>query len=536
MSEWQHPGAAELAGRRIAVVGLGKSGRACARALTELTEARVSVWDADITKLGAVTALPVDTGGSDPTPAELARKVLAWRPDVIIPAPAIPEIGPLFTTAADHGIELWSEIELAWRLRTHDGAGHAAPWLAVTGTNGKTTTVTMAAHILRAAHLGAEPIGNVGNPAVTAVSATGPDAPRAFALELSSFQLRTTHTMEPAASICLNIADDHLEWHGNRAAYAAAKARIYEHVRTAAVYPVGDSTVQSMVDSADVREGARAIGITTGIPAVGQIGIVDGLIVDRAYGKQRWTSAVEIASLNDVAQLAPTTAALPRHLIWDALAAVALTRAIDIPAEVVRAGLQHMHPGHHRIETVSERAGVRYVDDSKATNAHAALASVSALAEGTCVWIVGGQPKGARFESLVAQVRDRLRAVVVIGVNQEPWHAALDGANLPVTYIDPAASEPMARAVLAASRYAQTGDTVMLAPASASMDQFTSYADRGDRFAAAVRALPAPSEGSAVTGDGAPATGSTSAGDGAPTEETVQDNGAADSATEARHA
>ena len=318
------PGAAELAGARVAVVGLGKSGAACVQALAEATEAVVSAWDANESALE--NAGDVDERGAAADPAALAEKALAWKPDVVIPAPAVPEVGPLFEQASRAGVPVWSEIELAWRLRAFDG-GRAAPWLCVTGTNGKTTAVSMAEAILDAGGLKGKAVGNVGNPAVAEVSRTDGGAAGAFAVELSSFQLRTTRTMSPLASICLNIADDHLEWHGSREAYWRAKARVYERVQAACIYPVGDSSVQRMVDQADVVEGARAVGLSLGVPSAGQIGLVEDAVVDRAFGPGRFREAIELFSLGDLAQLAPAGADLPVHIVWDAMAAAALGRA-----------------------------------------------------------------------------------------------------------------------------------------------------------------------------------------------------------------
>lgn len=431
-------------------------------------------------------AVPLDAAGHSEDPADLASRVLAWKPDVVIPAPAVPETGALFAAVEGAGVPLWSEIELAWRLRAVDG-GEAAPWLCVTGTNGKTTTTGMTASILRAAGLGGLAVGNIGAPAVQAVTQTGPHAPRAFAVELSSFQLRTTHTVSPLASVCLNVADDHLEWHGSREAYWAAKARVYDRVRSARVYPVGDRQVARMVEGAPA--GARTVGVTLGPPSAGQIGLVGDVVADRAYGAGRPDEAAELFTLQDLTHLAAGPG-LPAHVVWDALAAAALARAAGAPPESVRRGLRDFAPGRHRIETVARVGGVAYVDDSKATNAHAARACLASLEEGTAVWIVGGLAKGARFDGLVEDVAGKLRGVVVIGVDQEPWRSALArAADVPAVYVDPRSGSVMAEAVAAARRMAEPGDTVLLAPACASMDQFASYAERGEAFAAAVRSL-----------------------------------------------
>lgn len=486
------PGSDDFSTSRVAVVGLGISGKAVVGALSSLTSATVSVWDAREGAIAEVSGSSSSVAAAEciADPRELADAVVAWQPDIIVPAPAIAEISPLFSLARERDIPLWGEIELAWRLRARSRSGAYAPWLCVTGTNGKTTTVSMMAAMLKESGRGGVPIGNIGTPAIGETSKTSPDRASAFALELSSFQLRTIHSVSPAAAICLNIADDHLEWHGSFEAYRRAKAQIYERVQTACVFPVGDAVVQSMVDDADVHAGARAIGVTTGVPQIGQIGIVENLVVDRAFGPGYLRGeAIELFTLEDLAHLAPAGGDLPLHIVKDALAAAALVRSIGVEPDDVRTALRHFAPGKHRIERVATRGGVMYVDDSKATNAHAAQAAISAQKDGSVVWIVGGLAKGARFDELVAAVRAKLRGVVVIGRDQEVWKDALRSVSVPTRWISPDDAQPMISAVAAARDLACVGDTVLLAPATASFDQFASYADRGDRFREAVELL-----------------------------------------------
>lgn len=479
------PGARDLAGRRIAVLGLGISGRASLEALHAHTEAIVSGWDSSNS---ALDGLEGDLQAHD-EPTQLVAALVEWAPDVVVIAPGFPQTGGIWSTLLERGVTVWSEIELAWHLRSVNDAGEAAPWLCITGTNGKTTTVTMLESILQAAGLRGIAVGNVGTPAVTAVSNCDHDAPEAFAFELSSFQLAATYSMEPAASVVLNISDDHLEWHGDFKRYAEAKARIYTNVSRACLFPIGDRSIQAMVDDADVIEGARAVALSMGVPSVGEVGFVHDVAVDRAFTKNRYTQAAELFTVDDLMQLAPSGSHLPLHIAQDAMAAAALARSIGVEAQYVAEGLRNYHPGHHRIELVETVDGVVYVDDSKATNAHAAKASLLAQQDGAAVWIAGGVPKGARFEGLVEQVKSRLKAVVVIGVDQDPWRDALAKIDVPVEYVDPQSSEPMADAVVAAQSRAESGNTVILAPACASFDQFTSYGQRGDKFAEAVRAL-----------------------------------------------
>lgn len=485
-----NPSVSLFDGVRIGVVGLGKSGLAVCEVLDELGTATVGLFDADEERLEGVD-ISAQTRYAHADQSILADAVHAFNPDIVIPAPGIPELNPLFDMCQSSGVQMMSEIDMAWHLRALDSEGKAAPWLCVTGTNGKTTTASMTAAILSEAGIGGQALGNIGNPAVTQTRRTDEDAYDAFVLELSSAQLRTTSSMSPEASVCLNFADDHLEWHGSRQAYHAAKARIYNNVRTACVYPVADSSVQSMVDSADACEGARPVGITYGVPRVGQIGLVEDIVIDRAFVPHPHSHAQELFTLDTIAHLAPAGSVLPPHILSDALAAAALARSLDIAPEVIARALASFPAGSHRIELVAEHGGVRYIDDSKATNAHAAEASLNAQADNSVIWIVGGLAKGARFTELVAAVRPKLAGVVVIGKDQSPWREALENyPDIPTYYVAPSSEKPMSEAVTQASRMAKEGHSVLLAPACASMDQFTSYAERGEKFAQAVKGLP----------------------------------------------
>lgn len=476
------PGAAAFAGKRVAVLGLGISGCAAITALTEHTSAIVSAWDG---KPEALVDLPAGLAASAHSdPKTLVSELLDWQPDVVVIAPAFPATGLVWEQLRAADVPVWSEIELAWHLRAANDAGEFAPWICVTGTNGKTTTVTMAASILQAAGLGGAPIGNVGNPAVTAVSDTSAAAPKAFVLELSSFQLYATYSMEPVAAICLNLADDHLEWHGSIAEYQNTKAKIYRQVSGTCFYPAGDRHVAEMLETAAPE--ARKVAVTLAVPSVDQIGLVEDIAVDRAFPPGQTHQATELFTLDKLTQFIPAGAGLPAHLVQDALSAAALTRAIGVDEKYVAAGLANAVAGKHRITEIANTDGVRWVDDSKATNAHAARAALATLPPASTVWIVGGLAKGARFEQLVAEVESHLAAVVVIGKDQKPWRTALADLSVPTHFVSPDSESPMEEAVQAAARLAQPGNTVLLAPATASMDQFVSYADRGDKFAAAV--------------------------------------------------
>ena len=469
-----------LDGALVIVAGLGVSGRAAAEVLAA-RGARV---------------VPVDDHADDVIDTtELLAGTALDRAALVVASPGLAPHHPLLAAALERGLPVWSEVELAWQVRVDRASGGGpAPWLAVTGTNGKTTTVGMLESILRAAGKNVAAVGNVGQPVVLA--STDPSLDVLF-VELSSFQLHFTHSMSAQAAAVLNVAPDHLDWHGSLDAYAADKGRIFEHAQVACVYNLADPTTESLVREADVVDGAVAVGFTLGTPLVGQVGLVEDVLVDRGFARLRHTHAAELGTLDDLAQLAGPDGTVPPHVVANALAAAALALAHDVPPAAIRAGLRAYGPGEHRLATVAVVDGVAYVDDSKATNAHAAAAALGAFAPGSVVWVAGGLAKGAQFDELVAARRDRLRGVVLIGVDRAPLREALarHAPEVPVVEVDAGETgSVMTRAVLEAGRLAATAPsdeavTVLLAPACASMDQFASYAARGEEFAAAVRAL-----------------------------------------------
>jgi UDP-N-acetylmuramoylalanine--D-glutamate ligase len=485
-------------GVRAVVAGFGVSGFAAADNLLHLG-ATVTALDekaegpdgraekAELLEvLGASVRLGPGATARLPDDVDLLVTSPGWRPDAA-----------LLAQARDRGVPVWGEVELAWRLRDPD---HDTPWLAVTGTNGKTTTVRMLDAILRAAGLRSMAVGNVGLPLVEAVM--DPEPYDVLAVELSSFQLHYTTSMSAQAAAVLNVAEDHLDWYTSIGedpmhSYAADKGRIYQHVQRACVYNAADPVTEGLVRAADVVEGARAIGFTLGMPGVGMVGVVEDILVDRAFVEQRETSAAELCTLADLA--APGTDGPAPHTVENALAAAALARAHGVSQAAVRDGLRGFRPDGHRIALVAQRDGVAWVDDSKATNPHAARASL--LAYDPVVWVAGGLAKGASFDDLVRTVAGRLRGVVLLGRDRAVIADALarHAPDVPVILVDTRETavtegdqasdeaEPMRRAVAAAAELARPGDTVLLAPGCASMDLFTDYAARGDAFATAVR-------------------------------------------------
>ncbi|MGW7448381.1 UDP-N-acetylmuramoyl-L-alanine--D-glutamate ligase [Kitasatospora sp. NPDC054795] len=470
----------DFGGLPVAVAGLGVSGISAARVLHGLG-ARVTVVDggsgpglaaraAELEALGVTVRL--GDGASLPEGTELIVTSPGWAPD-----------SPLFAAAEAAGVPVWGDVELAWRLRRPlPGTGEPAPWLAVTGTNGKTTTVQMLASILTAAGRRTAAVGNVGVSVLDAVLAEEPYD--VLAVELSSYQLHWAPSLRPYSAAVLNLAPDHLDWHGSMEAYAADKGRIYEGNVVACVYNLADPATEALVREADVEEGCRAIGFGLGAPGPSNFGVVDGLLVDRAFVEDRAKNAAELGAVEDVNPPAP-------HNIANALAAAALARSYGVDPKAVREGLRAFRPDAHRIAEVGVVREVAYIDDSKATNTHAAAASLAAFRP--IVWIAGGLAKGATFDDLVQGAAERLRGVVLIGEDRALIREALERHAPDVPVIEAAEGQTgavaMAEVVRTAASLARSGDTVLLAPACASMDMFTNYGERGDLFAAAVREL-----------------------------------------------
>ncbi|WP_370541441.1 UDP-N-acetylmuramoyl-L-alanine--D-glutamate ligase [Agreia sp. COWG] len=476
----------EWAGLRVGVLGLGVTGFSVADTLAELRSDVLVVAEKvderyrlmlDVIGARLVQAVPL---------AVVPDELVALDPELLIVSPGFHPDHPVITWALERGIPVWGDVELAWRLRdkvgTPGSGSEPAEWIAVTGTNGKTTTVQLTAAMLAAGGLRVAPCGNIGVPVLDAVR--DPQGFDVFVVELSSYQLHSTSSMSPWAAVCLNVAEDHLDWHGSMEAYVAAKARVYANTRTACVYNRADARTREMVEQADVVEGARAIGFDLGVPGPSDVGIVDGILVDRAFHDDRHSEALEITT---VSELESVGLGAP-HTVADVLAASALARSVGVSLSAIRDALAAFRLDRHRIEVVATADGIAWIDDSKATNPHAASASLSAFP--SVVWIAGGLLKGVDIEPLVRQRAGGLRGVVLLG---EDRTALLDAfqrhaPHLPLHEARGTETKTvMSVAVELAAALARPGDVVLLAPAAASMDQFIDYSDRGDRFASAVR-------------------------------------------------
>ncbi|KAA8958842.1 UDP-N-acetylmuramoyl-L-alanine--D-glutamate ligase [Mycobacterium sp.] len=477
-------------GARVLVTGGGVTGRSVLAALGRL-QVSATLCDDD----PAIRQRHAATGAPTVSTSSAAEHIGDYT--LVVTSPGFPPTAPVLAAAAAAGLPIWGDVELAWRLDAAEYHGPARRWLAVTGTNGKTTTASMLQAMLTAAGLRSRLCGNIGTPVLDALR----EPAEVLAVELSSFQLRWAPSLRPAAGVVLNIAEDHLDWHASMADYTAAKARVL--AGRVAVVGLDDTRAAALLAGAPAP---IRVGFRLGEPQAGELGVRGGVLVDRAFA-------------DDLA-LAPVSAIpVPGPVgVLNALAAAALARSLDVDAGAIAEALASFRVGRHRAELVAVVGGVRYVDDSKATNPHAAQASV--LAYPRVVWIVGGLLKGASVDAAVARVADRLVGAVLIGRDRAQVAEALsrhapdvpvvqvvtgedadmaetaESCVTPVTKVVATSggtigSRVMAAAVAAARELAGPGDTVLLAPAGASFDQFSSYAERGDMFAAAVRAAAA---------------------------------------------
>lgn len=450
-----------FADKKILVAGAGVTGVASARALVKRG---AEVQLVDDKKIENSEFKVTHTSDADVRVFDALLISPGWRED-----------HPLVVAARENKVAIINEIDLAWSLKPA-----SQKWLGLTGTNGKTSTVELTAHMIRTGGHSALACGNVGTTVIEAVESS--EKYEFLVLELSSFQLHWLQDSDFIAGAILNIAEDHLDWHGTFDAYAAAKISLLDKSTTAILN--GDDS--EIVSRANHWLG-RKVFFSLNTPAPGEIGIVEELLVDRAFV----ADPMEAAMFCELTEVSPTVP----HNVANALAAAGLARVVGVDHEKIREAIKSFVPGRHRIETVLTKDEITWINDSKATNPHAAAASImSAL---SVIWIAGGLAKGATMGELVARVKGRLRAAILIGEDRDliakelRTHAPeveIVLVDLPSDYIKGSPGNSLMESVVEAARArAKSGDTVLLAPACASMDQFLSYADRGDRFARAVK-------------------------------------------------
>jgi UDP-N-acetylmuramoylalanine--D-glutamate ligase len=396
-------------------------------------------------------------------------KVALAQVDFAVVSPGWKVDNPLILQLKKAGISIISEIDLAWRVK-QEIKPHQK-WLALTGTNGKTTAVQMAEAMLVADGQNALACGNIG---LTAIEAVINSDAEILILELSSFQLEWSVEAQFVSVAILNIAEDHIDWHGSFDNYANAKFKITNNA---------ESVILNALDSAIVKRAKNLahpiIWFTLETPKPHQIGLVENLIVDRAFVSDEAEALFELSDINP---------AVP-HNVLNAMAAAGLARSVGSKAESIAQALRNFKLDHHRLEVVAERDGVFWIDDSKATNPHAAMAALNSQLKS--IWIAGGLAKGATMDELVKNCSSRIRSAILIGSDAPLIARALEenAPEIPIHHVNEY-SDPldlMKKVVALAGELAQSGDAVLLAPACASMDQFKNYAERGQLFAKAVK-------------------------------------------------
>ena len=372
----------------------------------------------------------------------------------IIASPGIADSHPLLANARQQNIEIVSDIELFAREAR-------APFAAITGSNGKSTVTTLLYHMCRADGRNALAGGNLGEPALDLLERPVPDI---YVLELSSFQLQRTETLPAAVAVLLNVSPDHLDWHSSAAEYRRSKYRIFREAQAAVI---------NRADAEASRKSAlldRVISFGSDTPDSGQYGLrTENGATYLARGEKL------LFAVNDLAMVGA-------HNQLNALAALAAGELLGLSMPAMLQVIAEFPGLPHRMQFVARVAGVDYINDSKATNVAAAVASINSI-DGSLVLIAGGDGKDGDFQDLAAAVDGKLRAAVLIGADAEKIALALDTV-MPVHF-----AADLRAAVRAAASYAETGDSVLLAPACASFDQFKNYGERGDVFAAAVGAL-----------------------------------------------
>jgi UDP-N-acetylmuramoylalanine--D-glutamate ligase len=441
-----------LAGKNCLVIGAGVTGMACQEALVNFG-ANSKVFDEKV-KTGA------DIVNEIPDGVELAIVSPGWRDDHMI-----------ISKLRSGGVEILSEIDFAWQVK--QVLAPSQKWIALTGTNGKTTTIKMVESIFKAANINGVACGNVGETVIASVCAKKPlDY---LAIELSSFQIHWSNLPQYESVVVLNIAEDHIDWHGSFEAYAQAKLKLLKHSNKV-ILNKSDSELSRRTSSDLIT------WFSLDTPNAGELGVVENLLIDRAF-------SASPSQANEIAELVDITPTVP-HNVLNALAAAALALSIGIKYKDIKSGLKNFSPDHHRMELVLIKNEINWIDDSKATNPHAAAASL--LSNFKVIWIAGGLAKGASMSDLVKKCASRIKSVILIGEDRELIAKAIEeySPKIEVVRVNQLsdAKTLMKDVVSAAIKLAQPGDTVLLAPACASMDQFDSYVQRGQLFAQAVKA------------------------------------------------
>ena len=443
----------ELSGKKCLVIGAGVTGQAVDKALKKFGATSYLFDEKTNSNLNVIDQIPQGIDFAVVSPG--------WRAD-----------HPVVLNLKNLGVEIIGEVDFAWRIK--EVIAPSQKWVALTGTNGKTTTIKMVESIFKSAKINGAACGNVGQTVIESVMQE--PALDYLALELSSFQIHWSELPKYESVALLNIAEDHIDWHGNFDNYAQAKLKLLKQAKKSFVNK-SDKVLSTKV------QGGSVIWFSLDTPQPGELGVVENLLIDRAFSPSP-SEANEISELVDITPTVP-------HNIMNALAASALALSLGVKYQAIKDGLKNFSTDHHRMELVLNKDEINWVDDSKATNPHAAIASL--LSYFNVIWIAGGLAKGASMDELAKRAGSRIKSIILIGQDREiiAQAFALHSPTTQLVRVDQSgdAKQLMKDVVAQAKKTAKSGDTVLLAPACASMDQFDSYVERGQLFVQAIKEL-----------------------------------------------
>jgi UDP-N-acetylmuramoylalanine--D-glutamate ligase len=443
----------ELSGKKCLVIGAGVTGQAVDKALKKFGATSYLFDEKTNSNLNVIDQIPQGIDFAVVSPG--------WRAE-----------HPVVLNLKNLGVEIIGEVDFAWRIK--EVIAPSQKWVALTGTNGKTTTIKMVESIFKSAKINGAACGNVGQTVIESVMQE--PALDYLALELSSFQIHWSELPKYESVALLNIAEDHIDWHGNFDNYAQAKLKLLKQAKKSFVNK-SDKVLSTKV------QGGSVIWFSLDTPQPGELGVVENLLIDRAFSPSP-SEANEISELVDITPTVP-------HNIMNALAASALALSLGVKYQAIKDGLKNFSTDHHRMELVLNKDEINWVDDSKATNPHAAIASL--LSYFNVIWIAGGLAKGASMDELAKRAGSRIKSIILIGQDREiiAQAFALHSPTTQLVRVDQSgdAKQLMKDVVAQAKKTAKSGDTVLLAPACASMDQFDSYVERGQLFAQAIKEL-----------------------------------------------
>ena len=480
-----------LSERGVLVAGAGVAGRGVLTMLRQMGAVNIIVADDHVTQSELAVRDSPEFAKETYLKVAEARELIGGEsaPQLVITSPGWRPDSPLLAEAQAEGIPVIGDIEAAWLADQAESFGPARTWLAITGTNGKTTTTAMLTAMLIADGQAAAAVGNIGTAPGIALTAEARGEQRVDVMvaEVSSFQLHWAPSFRPDTGCVLNLAEDHLDWHGSYASYADAKAQVFR-ARTA-VIPANEPEVLETIarlwpDASQIPcEDIRLFSSGESVELGSVQSALDGR-VSRSDVCIRGGKVVELAGQDVVLASAEGISPPGPAGLADAAAAAAMARSVGVKPESIASALENFRVQAHRGQVVANTGGAQWIDNSKATNPHAAAAALKG--QSNVVWIAGGQLKGAAIEPLIQEVAEALKAVVVLGADRAIIAEAMEklAPHVPVDVVEETDPEAAMRAVVArAKERLSPGDSVILAPAAASLDMYTGMSQRGDLFA-----------------------------------------------------